>query len=55
MPVAWREVTPRLDPARFTIANVPAMLARRTSDPWSGIFDVEQVLPDTPDSREESR
>jgi bifunctional non-homologous end joining protein LigD len=53
MPVAWREVTPRLDPARFTIANVPAMLARRTSDPWSGIFDVEQVLPDMPGSTEE--
>ncbi len=49
MPVAWRDVTPKLNPARFTIATVPRLLSRRTSDPWEGIFEVDQTLPDLPD------
>jgi len=28
-PLEWREVTPRLDPARFTMRTVPARFARR--------------------------
>lgn len=47
MPVGWRDVSPKLEPARFNIATVPGLLARRT-DPWDGIFEVEQTLPDLP-------
>jgi len=45
MPVDWREVAPTLDPARFTLASVPALLARRRGDPWAGIFAADQALP----------
>ena len=33
MPVAWREVTARLDPKSFTVRTVPKLLARK--DPWA--------------------
>lgn len=32
-PLEWRELTPRLDPGRFTLASVPARIARR-GDLW---------------------
>jgi bifunctional non-homologous end joining protein LigD len=32
-PLRWSEVTPRLDPARFTIRNVPARARRLRADP----------------------
>ena len=54
MPVAWREVTPKLDPTRFRITTVPGMLARWTSDPWAGVFEVDQVLPEWPSGSERS-
>jgi bifunctional non-homologous end joining protein LigD len=37
-PLAWREVTSRLDPADFDIRTVPERVARR-EDPWRGFFD----------------
>jgi bifunctional non-homologous end joining protein LigD len=54
MPVAWRDVSPKLDPGRFTIATVPSLLARQ-SDSWDGIFEVEQTLPDLPASTDGRR
>jgi bifunctional non-homologous end joining protein LigD len=45
MPVAWRAVTPKLDPAAFTVATVPALLARQKKDPWEGFAASARPLP----------
>jgi bifunctional non-homologous end joining protein LigD len=37
MPLAWKEVTPRLDPLDFSIRTVPERLARK-GDAWRDIF-----------------
>jgi bifunctional non-homologous end joining protein LigD len=44
-PLRWREVGPRLDPARFTIATVPARLRRLSSDPWAKLLTTAPDLP----------
>jgi len=44
MPLAWDEVTPKLDPAAFTIASVPRRVAR-TPDPWAEIDQQASALP----------
>ncbi len=46
IPIAWREVTARLDPLAFTIATVPGRLRRLRTDPWSGFNTVDQTLPE---------
>lgn len=56
-PLTWREVTPKLDPASFTIASVPKRIARQKSDPWAGFVAAAQSLPpsqDTPKPRRRS-
>jgi bifunctional non-homologous end joining protein LigD len=44
-PLAWREVTAKLDPAAFTIATVPQRLAKQKRDPWAGFDQTDQHLP----------
>ena len=44
-PLAWREVTAKLDPAAFTIASLPQRLARQKRDPWAGFDAAGQTLP----------
>jgi bifunctional non-homologous end joining protein LigD len=44
MPVAWDEVTPKLDPAAFTVATA-LQRARGRSDPWAGLARCRQRLP----------
>lgn len=44
VPLAWSELTPRLDPSTFHIGNVPALLRRRR-DPWHDAWLVKQHLP----------
>ena len=44
-PVAWREVTAKLDTAALTVVTVPARLARLRADPWRGFADIVQRLP----------
>ena len=43
-PLAWDEVAPGLDPARFTIANIGTRLAAQTCDPWAEFFNLRQPL-----------
>jgi len=38
MPLRWREVGTRLDPARYTIRNAPARLARMKGDPLAPLL-----------------
>jgi bifunctional non-homologous end joining protein LigD len=45
MPLRWDELTPRLDPARFTLTSVARRLSR-ISDPWSDYWSTRQRLPD---------
>ena len=47
-PLSWREVTPRLDPAQFTMRTLPRRLARLRNDPWEGFEAARRPLPDTP-------
>jgi bifunctional non-homologous end joining protein LigD len=44
MPLRWRDVTPALDPASFTLRMVPARLGRRRADPWADYWHVRQRL-----------
>jgi bifunctional non-homologous end joining protein LigD len=46
-PLAWREVTARLDPASFTLATVPKRLARLKRDPWEDFSAQAKPLPAT--------
>jgi bifunctional non-homologous end joining protein LigD len=43
MPVSWREVSAKLDPAAFTIANAPVRVKR--ADPWSDYEGAARQLP----------
>jgi bifunctional non-homologous end joining protein LigD len=44
MPLTWAEVTPDLDPKRFTIRTVPALLAKTKA--WADYCDGERPLED---------
>lgn len=44
MPVGWADLKPALNPARFTVATVPAALARRRLDPWRDYWRTKQHL-----------
>jgi bifunctional non-homologous end joining protein LigD len=44
IPLAWREVGPRLDPARFTLATVASRLSRQRTDPWAAYWSCRQRL-----------
>jgi bifunctional non-homologous end joining protein LigD len=43
MPIAWKELRERLNPADFTMITVPDQLTRR-KDPWADYFKVKQRI-----------
>ena len=47
VPVSWREVTARLRPDQFTVANILARIARvaKRGDPWIDYWSCDQRLP----------
>ncbi|MGD0102516.1 MAG: DNA ligase D [Rhodopila sp.] len=47
-PLAWNEVTPKLDLAAFTIRSVPERLAKLRADPWADFDKSRQSLPGQP-------
>jgi bifunctional non-homologous end joining protein LigD len=44
-PLAWEEVTPKLDPQLLTIATVPGRLAKLKRDPWADFNAARRTLP----------
>ncbi len=44
VPVAWREVTEKLDPQAFTTHTVPTRLKTLKADPWDGFGRTTQTL-----------
>jgi bifunctional non-homologous end joining protein LigD len=49
-PLAWEELTPRLDPAAFNVSTIPKRLAKIHGDPWKDISKLAQKLPDLPNA-----
>ena len=47
-PLAWREVTAKLDPKAFTVLSVPARISALKADPWDGFTATAQRLPSLP-------
>ncbi|HQT77371.1 MAG TPA: DNA ligase D [Rhodopila sp.] len=44
-PLAWREVTPKLDPSALTLQTVPDRLRKLKVDPWDGFDAARRSLP----------
>jgi bifunctional non-homologous end joining protein LigD len=44
VPLAWDELRPDLDPARWTVVNVPGRLESLRRDPWEGFAGLRQWL-----------
>jgi bifunctional non-homologous end joining protein LigD len=44
MPIAWADLKSSLKPERFTVASIPAYLARRRGDPWREYSKSKQRL-----------
>ena len=47
VPITWKELTPSLDPASFTVLTVPQRLARQRRDPWADYFTLKQRFSKT--------
>jgi bifunctional non-homologous end joining protein LigD len=54
-PLAWNEVTPKLDLAAFTMRTVPRRLAKLRADPWAEFEQSRQTLPAPPERLTASR
>jgi bifunctional non-homologous end joining protein LigD len=55
MPLAWEELSSAIRPNGFTVENAGERLASLKQDPWAGIGEVEQVLPERPKKRSRKR
>jgi bifunctional non-homologous end joining protein LigD len=47
VPLAWTELTPKLDPASFTVLTVPARAERPRKDPWADYWKIKQRFSKT--------
>ncbi len=47
-PLAWQEVTPKLDFQAFTLRTVPERLRKLKADPWEGFEASRRTLPTAP-------
>ena len=47
-PLAWSEVTPKLDLLAFTLKTVPGRLAKQSADPWADFEASRRRLPAAP-------
>jgi bifunctional non-homologous end joining protein LigD len=48
VPLTWEELSPKIPANHFTVATLPARLARLRRDPWQGYWKCQQELtPDT--------
>jgi bifunctional non-homologous end joining protein LigD len=54
-PVAWDELSPKLKPNGFTVKNLGQRLESLRKDPWAGMSEIEQVLPERPRPRRTSK
>ena len=45
MPISWTELTPKLDPASFTVLTARARIAKQRRNPWGDYFRSKQQLP----------
>jgi bifunctional non-homologous end joining protein LigD len=43
-PIAWSELTTRLNPKKFTVKSIPARLKKLRVDPWVDFYRVRQSL-----------
>jgi bifunctional non-homologous end joining protein LigD len=48
-PLAWRELTPKLDPGSFTLRTVPQRLAKLKAEPWAEFETSRRSLPAAPE------
>lgn len=45
VPLAWSEVTPKLDPTALTLLSVPGRLRKLKADPWDGFVAAARAIP----------
>jgi bifunctional non-homologous end joining protein LigD len=50
-PLAWTEVTSKLDPGAFTLKTVPGRLSKLKADPWEGFEAARRALPALPERK----
>ena len=45
-PIDWDELSAGIGPATYTLINLPARIRHLDGDPWAGIAEIEQSLPE---------
>jgi bifunctional non-homologous end joining protein LigD len=54
-PLAWQEVTPKLDLQAFTLRTVPDRLVKLKADPWADFDQLRRRLPAVPKKTEKAQ
>jgi bifunctional non-homologous end joining protein LigD len=54
-PLAWTEVTPKLDLQAFTLKTVPGRLGKLKQDPWKGFEAARRSLPAAPKQKAKAK